>query len=80
LGALSGAGGVKDQTELIGTLVVGGDLAVDVLSVVARPRWLPSETAARRELAVSIASNSFLGSTHCQPVESFGREVVAFLS
>ena len=32
-----------------------------------RPRSLPSATAARRGSRSSIASNSFFGSTHCQP-------------
>ena len=63
--------GVEDQSEVVGALVVGGDLAVDVFGVVAVwPRWLPSGSIRPARIASNIALNSFSDRPTASPGES----------
>jgi hypothetical protein len=72
--------GVEDQTERIGALVVGGDLAVDVLGVVAegrdgfRARQQPGANGGQHRVEFLLGIDPL--PTLWNP---FGREVVALL-
>ena len=65
-----GEGRNRRSAEVVGALVVGGDLAVDVLGVVAVGRDGFRAAHQARADASNMALNSFSGSTHCQPWES----------